>query len=154
MTHRALGRSWSPTARRARSRGQSLAEFALVIPLLFLVFLGVAEGGYYVAATTIVSHATHEGARYGVLDSTATRSDVRTRVQQRAAPVVSLTATAITLRLNGVSCNDSCYQGREPGDRLAVRTTYMHTPLVGYVFPGLSFPANADAELLVEGVES
>ena len=32
-----------------------------------------------------------------------------------------------------------------------VRTTYTHTPLVGYVFPGLSFPANADAELLVEG---
>ena len=52
------------------------------------------------------------------------------------------------------SCNDSCYQGREPGDRLGVRTAYTHTPLVGYVFPGLSFPANADAELLVEGVES
>jgi hypothetical protein len=35
-----------------------------------------------------------------------------------------------------------------------VRTTYTHTPLVGYVFSGISFPANADAELLVEGLES
>ena len=124
----------------------------MAAPLIFLVFLGVAEGGYYVVATTIVSHATHEGARYGVLDSTASRSDVRTRVQQRAAPVVSLTASAVTLGLNGSSCNDSCYAGREPGDRLHVHTAYTHTPLVGYVFPGVSFPANADAELLVEGV--
>ena len=72
---------------RSRSRGQTLAEFALAIPLFFLVFLGVAEGGYYVVATTIVSHATQEGARYGVLDSTASRDDIRTRVQNRAAPV-------------------------------------------------------------------
>jgi Flp pilus assembly protein TadG len=136
---------------RRRSRGQSLAEFALAIPLFFLVFLGVAEGGYYVVATTIVSHATHEGARYGVLDSTASRAAVRTRVQQRAAPVVSLAATAITLRLNGSTCNDSCYDARVAGDRLMVKTNYTHTPLVGYVFPGLSFPANTESELLVEG---
>jgi hypothetical protein len=135
-----------------RSRGQSLAEFALAVPLFFLVFLGVAEGGYYVVASTIVSHATQEGARYGILDGTPTRSDVVTRVQQRAAPVVGLAASAVVLRLNGSTCNDACYLGRIPGDRLMVRTTYTHTPLVGYVFPGLTFPANASAELLVEGI--
>ena len=102
MTRRRPGHSRPRPAGRRRSRGQSLAEFALAIPLIFLVFLGVAEGGYYVVATTIVSHATHEGARFGVLDSTASRAAVRTRVQHRAAPVVSLATTAITLRLNGV----------------------------------------------------
>lgn len=137
--------------RRRKSRGQSLVEFAMAAPLFFLVFLGVAEGGYFVVATTIVSHATHEGARFAILDSTVSRDDVRTRVQQRAAPVVPLTATAINLRLDDVSCNNACYTGRQPGQRLAVRTTYTHTPLVGYVFPGLTFPANAEAELLVEG---
>ena len=150
MSRRARDRSRSPSPRQ-RSRGQSLAEFALVIPLMFLVFLGVAEGGYYVVATTIVSHATHEGARYGVLDSTASRAAVRTRVQQRAAPVVALATSAVNLRLNGASCNDACYDARAAGDRLMVRTTYTHTPLVGYVFSGISFPANADSELLVEG---
>jgi Flp pilus assembly protein TadG len=143
---------------RPRSRGQALAEFALAVPLFFLVFLGVAEGGYYVVATTIVSHATHEGARLGVLDSTMFRDDIRTRVQNRAAPVVSLTATAISVNLDATNnandctnCNNTQYNNRAAGDRLQVRTTYTHRPLVGYVFPGLSFPANARSELLVEG---
>jgi Flp pilus assembly protein TadG len=148
------------TRGRQRSRGQSLAEFALAIPLFFLVFLGVAEGGYYVVATTIVSHATQEGARLGVLESTASREAVRTRVQQQASPVVTLAASAINLHLDKEDgtvrcspCNNNAleYPGREPGDRLLVRTNYTHTPLVGYVFPGLTFPANAEAELLVEG---
>jgi Flp pilus assembly protein TadG len=139
------------TPTRTKGRGQALAEFALVIPLFLLVFLGVVEGGYYVVATTIVSHATHEGARFGVLDSTVSRAAVRTRVQQRAAPVVSLATGDINLRLNGASCNDACYDARVAGDRLMVRTTYTHRPLVGYVFPGITFPANADSELLVEG---
>ena len=52
---------------RTKGRGQALAVFALVIPLFLLVFLGVVAGGYYVVATTIVSHATHEGARFGTL---------------------------------------------------------------------------------------
>jgi Flp pilus assembly protein TadG len=128
-----------------------MAEFALAVPLFFVLFLGLAEGGYFVVATTIVSHATHEGARYGVLDSTPALSDVRTRVQQRAAPVVSLTESAITLRLDGASCNNACYAAREPGQHLAVRTAYTHRPLVGLVFPGLTFTANAEAEMLVEG---
>ena len=146
------------TRRRQRSRGQALAEFALAIPLFFVVFLGVAEGGYYVVATTIVSHATQEGARLGVLESTADRDAVRTRVQQHASPVVTLAASAINLHLDREDgsarcspCNNPEYGGREPGDRLLVRSTYTHTPLVGYVFPGLTFPANAEAELLVEG---
>jgi hypothetical protein len=138
-----------------RSRGQALAEFALAVPLFFLVFLGVAEGGYYVVATTIVSHATHEGARYGVLHSTEDRDDIRNRVVERAAPVVALDDTGIILELNGGgSCNDSCYDGRKAGDRLRITTSYTHTPLVGYVFPGLSFALQARSELLVEGAPS
>ena len=56
--------------RNARRRGQALVEFSLVLPIFMLVFLGIAEGGYYIVATTTVSHATHEGARYGILETT------------------------------------------------------------------------------------
>lgn len=147
----------TPREPRRRGLGQAIAEFAMVAPLFFLVFLGVAEGGYFVVATTIVSHATHEGARLGVLDSTTSAAQVRARVQERAAPVLSATtlpSSAIVLRLNGSTCNDPCYTGRKPGDRLAVRTQYTHRPLVGYVFEGITFPANATAELIVEGSTS
>ena len=123
--------------------------------------LGVAEGGYYVAATASVNSATHEGARLGVLDSTGSRAVVRARVQEAAEPVVSLAATDITLQLakaNGdgtwaaiADCDNTCYGARKKDDRLVVNTVYTHTPLVGYVFPGLTFEANASAELTVEG---
>ena len=134
-------------------RGQVLAEFALVIPLFLAVFIGIAEGGYFVAATTIVSHATQEGARYGVLHSTPTVDAVQTRVRDRAAPVVSILKAGVEVCVVGKAkpCDESKYQARAIGDRLEVTTTYQHRPLVGYVFPGLTFQANARTELLVEG---
>jgi hypothetical protein len=138
------------SATKQRGRGQTLAEFALVIPVFLLVVLAVAEGGYYVAATTIVSHATHEGARLGVLESTSDLAAISSRVQSAAAPIVSVTGSDVSFALNGTFCDDACYGGRQSGDRLKVVTQYTHRPLAGYVFDGIAFPANAEAELWVE----
>lgn len=135
---------------RRRSRGQAIAEFALVIPIFLLIVVGIAEGGYYVAATTIVSHATHEGARQGVLESTPTLAAITSRVQSAAGPIVSVASGDVSFALNGVACDETCYGGRESGDRLQVTTRYTHRPLVSYVFGGLTVPANAEAELWVE----
>ena len=134
----------------ARGRGQSLVEFTLALPIFLIVLLGIAEGGYYVVATTAVSHATHEGARLGVLESTADRAAIRTRVSSSAVAVVSLASDAVTLRLNGLACDDTCFAGRMAGDRLGVDTAYTHRPILSYIFGGLTFPADAAAELLVE----
>jgi hypothetical protein len=144
----------SPRIARSTSkrgdRGQTLAEFALVIPLFLLVVVGIAEGGYYVAATTIVSHATHEGARQGILESTSSLSAITSRVQDAAGPLVSVAGSDVSYELNDIACDDTCYGGRESGDRLQVITRYTHRPLASYVFDGLTFPANAEAELWVE----
>ena len=126
-------------------------EFSLAIPVFLLVLLGIAEGGYYVAATTIVNHATHEGARLGVLASTSTRATVRTKVRDAAGPIVPLSNGDIAVCVNSEPCTNSKYQQRTTGDRLKVTTSYTHRPLVSYVFSGLTFPANAEAELRVEG---
>jgi hypothetical protein len=139
-----------------KSLGQSVVEFSLAIPIFMLVFLAVAEGGYYVVATTIISSATHEGARLGVLGSTSDTVTIRARVVSMAAPIVTVANGDVELDLSSggsttVDCDDPCYQARDTGDRLRVRTAYTHIPLVGYVFPGITFPANAEAELLVEG---
>lgn len=147
--------------KRDRSRGQSLVEFALVAPLFLAVVIAIAEGGYYVISASLVNHATHEGARLGVLASTGSDAAIRTRVQGVASPVLSIPDGDIRLQLaelqadgtwgSASNCDDSCYTSRESGDRLKVATDYTHTPLVGYVFPAITFPANAEAELLVEG---
>ena len=48
-------------------RGQSLVEVALVIPALLILFLGIAELGFYLYTHIQVANATREGARYGSL---------------------------------------------------------------------------------------
>jgi Flp pilus assembly protein TadG len=148
-------------SRAKRSRGQALVEFSLAIPLFVAIVVGIAEGGYYVAATTIVNSAAHEGARLGVIGTTASPSVIRTRVKEAAAPIVGLSNAVINLRLAKVqedgshaalaACDATCYGTRLKEDRLVVDITYTHVPLVGYLFPDLTFPANASAELTVEG---
>ena len=133
-----------------RSTGQSLVEFTIALPVFLLVMLAIAEGGYFVAATTAVSHATHEGARLGVLDSTGASSAIRSRVKESASVLVTVTDSDISLELNGTACNDACYSGRNSGDRLGVTTAYTHRPLISFVFDSVGFQANATTELFVE----
>ncbi len=52
-------RLWKP-------RGQSLTEFALILPLLLLVLLGIVEFARILQAYITVQHAARTGARYAV----------------------------------------------------------------------------------------
>jgi Flp pilus assembly protein TadG len=47
-------------------RGQALTEFALVLPILLLLLMGVFEFGYAFTVYTGLFNAAREGARYGV----------------------------------------------------------------------------------------
>ncbi len=49
------------------ARGQALAEFALVIPILVLLILAVIEGGRFVFYLHSLEHAAREGARYAIV---------------------------------------------------------------------------------------
>ena len=48
---------------RRRTRGQSLVEFALVLPVFLLLLFGLVDGARYVFASNAVSNAAREGAR-------------------------------------------------------------------------------------------
>lgn len=69
----------SAYATRARRRGASAVEFAIVAPVFFLVVLGIIEFGRMVMAQQVITNAAREGARIAVLDS-ATTARVQTRV--------------------------------------------------------------------------
>ena len=56
-------RGWS--ARWDRSRGQSLVEFAFVVPLFMLILLGMLEFGIAFTHDQTLAYATREGARTG-----------------------------------------------------------------------------------------
>ena len=70
--------------RRGRRRGAALLEFALVLPVLVLVLLGIIDFGLLNRETLVVSNAAREGARAAALGETS--SGVRDRIQNMAAP--------------------------------------------------------------------
>lgn len=54
-----------------RDAGQSLIEFALMLPLLLIAFVGVADVGRLFFYTSMVSSAAREGAIYAASHSNA-----------------------------------------------------------------------------------
>jgi Flp pilus assembly protein TadG len=68
------------------ARGQALAEFALVLPLVLLFIGGIVEMGRAWNIKQAVTDAAREGARYTVVrDDAITPDDVRAKVQERLA---------------------------------------------------------------------
>jgi Flp pilus assembly protein TadG len=66
--------------RRWRSEdGAQLVEFALVLPLLLFVLLGIAEFGFMFQRYEVVTNAAREGARLAVLPGYGA-ADVQARV--------------------------------------------------------------------------
>ena len=60
--------SGAPRSRAAR-RGQSLVEFALVIPIFLLLIMGVIDAGRLVYMNSTLSNAAREGARTGSVEA-------------------------------------------------------------------------------------
>ena len=99
---------------RARARwsseaGAELIEFALVLPLLLLVVLGIIDFGFLFQRYEVVTNAAREGARIAVLPGYAP-SDVVFRVDQYLAaggltgahPAPSIVPSTITVVVGGV----------------------------------------------------
>lgn len=74
------------------SRGQALVEMAIVLTVLLLLLTGIIEFGRVLSAQLIVSHASREGARIGVLGKTD--AEITQRVLDAAS---ALDASKITV---------------------------------------------------------
>ena len=68
---------------RRHEGGQSLTEFAVILPLLLLILLGIIDLGRGVYAYHVVASSAREGARVGQI-STNTTADIVARVQSTA----------------------------------------------------------------------
>ena len=54
-----------PSNRKPRARAQTMVEFALVMPILLLIMVGLLEVGRLIFMNSIVALASREAARYG-----------------------------------------------------------------------------------------
>jgi Flp pilus assembly protein TadG len=94
---------------RAQS-GAEIVEFALTLPLLLLVVLGIIEFGFLFQQYEVVTNAAREGARIATLptysaNATATQTNVTTRVNQYLAAGGLGSASAI---YGGSGCPGAC----------------------------------------------
>lgn len=53
--------------RTGRERGASLVEFAVALPLLLILVLGIIEFGFVLAQMNEIRHGAREGARYAAV---------------------------------------------------------------------------------------
>lgn len=97
MSARRSNRMWR------NERGQALAEFALVMPILFLLIAGIIEFGRAWNIKQAVTDAAREGARYTVVQDavTDTQAEVQAKIEERLA-LAAIDAPTITF-----SCADN-----------------------------------------------
>ena len=154
-----MGRS---TYARRKERGQELVEFALILPLLLLLLVGIFEFGYVVFVQNTLSNAVREGARYGAVKPAETE-----KITERGEGLTSgLVEDAITWSVSWwdpPGCvveegddPEKCWVSTYPGDwppRVRVQAEYEHTLFTGFLwqaFGGDSVTLRASSSMGIE----
>ena len=136
---------------RTQRRGQSLVEFALLAPIVFLAFFGLFDLGGAVYTYNTLAHGTQTAAAYASLHcgyngSGYTSSQLGQQVlasgQLLQAPQLTVSATPT----NGNGCT-------QPGAAITVTSTYLYhplTPMMQAFFPQGGLSLQASAEVLAQ----
>lgn len=106
--------------RRSRQLGQSLAEFAIVVPIFLIIVFGVVDFSLGLKAWLTVTNASREGARVLVLGQTCAQ------VTNQTKTVAASLHPAVTVTITPGSCTGVA------GDAMSVKVTYIYrsvTPL-------------------------
>ena len=142
-----LNRHRETSPRETRSRGQGLVEFALVLPILLLIFAAAADFGRAFYAYVAIENAVKEGAIYGArnpLCATPTTScidpnNVQWRVRNETR-VINQDGTQLNPTIQCVNASTGVayadLKDCEAGDRYVVSLTYqfhMITPIIGAI---------------------
>ena len=101
--------------RQARDRGAVAVEFALIVPLLLLLVVGIAEAGRLYHVQTVLSGAARDGVRVMALQDSPAAA--------RAAAKASATGLALTDAQVAVSPT-TCTATRTPAGTATVTVTY------------------------------
>ena len=76
-------------------RGASAVEFALVVPILILIMIGIVNFGFVLAQQISLNNAARQAARYAVVDG-RTCADIKTE-GKNAAETVGMSVSAGTV---------------------------------------------------------
>lgn len=130
---------------RRKPRGQSLLEFAIILPVLLIILAGALDLGRLYFAYVAVTDAASEGAAYAA----ARPDDAEAVILARAEDASYITADQSELEFFCPTC-----PGVASGDSVTVTVTYsftLVTPFVNTIVPGGVIPLRAVATEVVLG---
>ena len=121
-------------------RGQSLVEFALALPVIFILVFGVIDGGRLVYSLATLDYAVEEGGRVAGLPGTASVAAVQSNVSNHAY-FMNVPSGSVSVVVNAGA---KTYTNRTTGDRVVVSASYVYSPIVTSIF-GLGFSITLSA---------
>jgi Flp pilus assembly protein TadG len=143
-----------PTKRR---RGSTIVEFALLVPVLLAILLGIIEFGWLVKNQLTIANAAREGARAAAVGKNTATIDAR--VQDMCATLpgapTSITITkqkdngidsdgyAYTTTLGDTACGTNTCNDAATATMIRVRVSTTNRPLTGF-FPFMSRTIQVD----------
>jgi Flp pilus assembly protein TadG len=135
---------------RRRSRGQALVEFAVVLPVFFLVVAGMFDFGLGIYSDLTLVNAAREGARLGVIDPGNTSAiEARVRAMADNLDDSRLKVTISCERPAGgvfSACTTPMWQ---PGDATTVTVDYDYSMFFPLLF-GTQIPLSSEAKMRIE----
>jgi Flp pilus assembly protein TadG len=143
--------------RHPRDRGQSLVEFALVIPVFLLILFAILDFGFLLFSRITLVNATREGAHAAVTqvdNGPGIPAIVSSAIQANAGGLVwnnvSVATTCVDgTPTNGVTCNFVTPDSVAPGDSVLVHSTYTYYSFFTRFF-GTSVNFDASVRMVME----
>jgi Flp pilus assembly protein TadG len=125
-------------SRLRRERGQDLAEFALIFPVLFFILMVIFDFGRATYYGSALHNAAREGARYGIIHPDDVEG-IQALVADRA---VAVPAPAVAVNVN--------YPAEGVIEVTAHWTMSFVTPLIGNFFDGGVLPLGSRSTMRIE----
>jgi Flp pilus assembly protein TadG len=124
--------------RQRGSKGQSLVEFALCLPVLILVFIGVFDLGRAFYSYVIITNSAREGAYYACMHPSNTSGIVARALAEAQASGIQITAADVQVSTAGTS-----------GAPVTVRVHYDFRLLWSNLVPSQVIPLQSSAQMVV-----
>jgi Flp pilus assembly protein TadG len=99
-------------------RGVALVELALVAPIIVIVLFGILEFGMIIYSKGVVTNASREGARFGVVLNSPRRTSAEIEAKVRDYLGKSGFSDPVTISVTGA--------GAASGTPMAVQVTYSY----------------------------
>jgi Flp pilus assembly protein TadG len=132
---------WLGREDAASQRGASGVELALTLPLLLALLFGVVEFGLIIHTKGLITHASQEGARWGIIYSASPKTDgaIQTYVQDY---LTGVGLTGASVKVSGA--------GSAAGEPLTVEVAYLyHFMVLPDFVTGLVGEVNLSAETVM-----